>query len=78
MQNDANHDQPRSPGEIALLESLAKPSAIEAALKIQAALISASASGTTGVWTATVRLNCGGAIDIMVGCEQRIRICGGS
>jgi len=64
----------RDHARLSEVEVLAKPSAIDAALKIQAALISASAAGTTGEWVAKVRLNQGGAIDCLIGQEQRIRL----
>jgi len=53
---------------------MAKNSAKDAAAKLTADLLQLSATGITGVWTATVRLNCGGAIDVLTACEQRIKL----
>lgn len=58
------------------LTQLAAPSVLAIKDDIVSSLLLASATKATGTWTATVRLNCGGAIEVRVGCEQQIKVIG--
>jgi hypothetical protein len=58
------------------LTELAAPSVLEIKDDIIKSLLLASATKVTGTWTVTVRLNCGGATEFSLGCEQRMKALG--